>query len=146
MDVARRKYRSKLDMSDAFKQVQNEPEDIWKTAFVNVFGMFKSNVMTQGDCNSPATFQRVMTLIFQDIIGKYVHVYVDDIFIFSDTLEDHERHVREVFSRLRKFVFYLKSDKCELFAKSIDCLGHLIDDDGMHADKDKMSKIREWRT
>ena len=76
-------------MSDAFEGIQIDPSDRWKTAFVNVDGTFVSNVMVQGDCNAPATFQRVMTLIFQDIIGKYVHVYIDNIFIFSDTLKDH---------------------------------------------------------
>ena len=133
-------------MSDAYEQVCNEPADVWKSAFVNIFGTFTSNVMVQGDCNAPATFQRVMTLIFQDIIGKYIHVYMDDIFIFSDSLEDHERHIRDVFERLRQQKFYLKNDKCELFAKAMDCLGHRIDDQGVHADEDKMSKIRDWRT
>ena len=128
-------------MSDAYKQVRNEPADVWKSAFVNIFGTFTSNVMVQGDCNAPATFQRVMTLVFQDIIGKYIHVYMDDIFIFSDSLEDHERHIRDIFERLRQQKFYLKNNKCELFAKAMDCLGHRIDDQGVHADKDKMSKI-----
>ena len=69
-------------MSDAYEQVCNEPADVWKSAFLNIFGTFTSDVMVQGDCNAPATFQRVMTLVFQDVIGKYVHVYMDDIFIF----------------------------------------------------------------
>ena len=79
-------------MSNAYEQIRNEPPDIWKSAFANVFGMFVSNVMVQEDCNSPATFQ--------DIIGRYVHVYLDDIFIFSDTLEEHECHIQDVFQRL----------------------------------------------
>ena len=145
-DVARHKYQSKLDMSDAYEQVRNEPADVWKSAFVNIFGTFTSNMMVQGDCNAPATFQRVMTLVFQDIIRKYVHVYMDDIFIFSDSLEDHERHIHDVFERLRQQKFYLKNDKCELFAKAMDCLGHRIDDQGVHVDKDKMSTIRDWCT
>ena len=133
-------------MSDAYEQVRNKPADVRKSAFVNIFGTFTSNVMVQGDCNAPATFQRVMTLVFQDVIGKYVHVYMDDIFIFSDSLEDHEKHIRDVFERLRQQKFYLKNDKCELFAKAMDCLGHRIDDQGVHADEDKMSKIRNWCT
>ena len=121
-------------MSDAFEQIQIDPSNIWKTEFINIDSTFVSNVMVQGDCNTPATFQRVMTLIFQDIIGKYVHVYIDGIFIFSDTLEDHEHHIRDVFDRHRKQTFFLKAEKCKLFAKVMDCLGHLIDDQGTSLD------------
>lgn len=77
-DVAHHKYRSKFDMSDMYEQIRNESRDVWKTAFVNVFGAFISNVMMQGNCNTPAMFQRVMTLIFCDLIGRWVHVYLDD--------------------------------------------------------------------
>ena len=57
MDVARAKYRSKFDLSNAYEQVRVEPDDVWKTAFATIFGTFVSQVMQQGDCNAPATFQ-----------------------------------------------------------------------------------------
>ncbi len=145
-DVASHRYRSKIDMSDAYEQIRNLLEDVPKTAFATIFGTFVSNVMMQGDCNVPATFQPIMTLIFRDIIGHFVHVYLDNIFIFSDYIEEHESHLRVVFDRLRQQKFFLKAEKCELYADSMDCLGHVIDDRGIHADMDKMSKIRDWRT
>jgi hypothetical protein len=64
MDVARGKYRSKIDMSDAYEQICVEPSNVWKTAFATVYGTFVSHTMQQGDCNAPATFQRLMTIIF----------------------------------------------------------------------------------
>ena len=57
MDVTRAKYRLKIDLSNAYEQVCVEPEDIKKTAFSTVFSTFLSQVMQQGDCNAPATFQ-----------------------------------------------------------------------------------------
>jgi hypothetical protein len=50
-----------------------------------------------GDCNAPSTFQRLVTAIFCDIIGCYVHVYLDDMFVFSNTIKEHEEHLGEVF-------------------------------------------------
>src|ERR1700761_3102954 len=85
-----------------------------------------------------------MTFIFQDLIGKCVHVYLDDIFIFSDNFEEHEQHLRMVGERLRKHELFLKWEKCELYADVVDCLGHTIDDRGIHAVPDKLNKIREW--
>jgi len=64
MDVAQAKFCSKIDLSNAYKQVRIEPEDVHKTAFTTVYGTCKSNVLQQGDCNGPATFQRLMTAIF----------------------------------------------------------------------------------
>ena len=56
-DVARAKYRSKLDLTDAFEQVQVINRDVWKTAFSTPFGTYVSRVMQMGDTNAPATFQ-----------------------------------------------------------------------------------------
>ena len=146
MDVARAMYRSKIDLSDAYEQVRIVLEDIEKTGFATPYGTFLSMVMQQGDCNAPATFQRLMTTIFQDFIGRFVHVYLDDIFVYSDSVADHEKHLRLVFTKLREQKLYLSRAKCDLYSKRMDCLGHIIDDDGLHADADKMSRIREWRT
>ncbi|KAL7280521.1 hypothetical protein ACG7TL_005453 [Trametes sanguinea] len=145
MDVARAKYRSKIDLSDAYEQVRIVVEDVWKTAFATPFGTFVSEVMQQGDTNAPSTFQRLMTAIFRDCIGRFVHVYLDDIFVFSDSKEEHEKHLKIVFDKLRKARLYLSRKKCDLFSKDLDCLGHRIDDRGLHADTDKMSRIRNWR-
>jgi len=127
-DVARGKYRSKIDMSNAYEQIRIEPEDVWKTAFATIYGTFVSHTMQIGDCNAPATFQRIMTAIFREYIGRFVHVYLDDIFIFSDSVEDHEKHLDMVCEKLRQAHFYLEKSKCELYSKHMDCLGHIIDD------------------
>lgn len=138
-DVARAKFRSKIDLSDAYEQVRIQLDDVDKTAFATISGTYRSMVMQQGDCNAPATFQRLLTAIFRDVIGKFMHVYLDDIFIYSDTVEDHERHLKLVLDRLRENTLYLKWSKCNLYAKTMDCLGHVIDDRGIHPDSDKMS-------
>ena len=119
---------------------------MWKTAFATIAGTYISNIMQQGDCNAPVTFQRLMTSIFRDVIGKFLHVYLDDIFIYSNTPEEHEAHLCIVFECLRSNQLYLKWLKCELFAEWVDCLGHIIDKNGIHVDTDKLSHIREWRT
>jgi len=86
-----------------------------------------------------------MTSVFHDVIGRFLHVYLDDIFIYTDSIEDHERCLKLVFDRLRKNHLYLKWDKCNLYARSMDCLGHIIDNKGIHPDTDKLGRIRDWR-
>ena len=130
MNVARAKYRSKIDLSNAYEQVWIELEDVWKMAFATIYRTFISQIMQQGDCNAPATFQCLMTVIFRDHIGRCVYIYLDDIFVYSNTLEDHKQHLWIVFDELEKADFYLKQEKCDLYAKKLDCLGHIIDHKG----------------
>ncbi len=145
-DVAKARFRSKIDLLDAYEQVRIVPDDIPKTVFAMIWGTYTSAVMQQGDCNMPATFQHLMTSIFQDVIGVFMHVYIDDIFIFLDSIEEHEAHLCIIFDRLHEQTLYLKWAKCELYAKQIDCLGYIIDDEGLHADSDKLTRILEWHT
>ena len=94
-----------------------EPSNMWKTVFTTIFGMLVSHVMQMGDCNTPSTFQRLMTHIFQEHIGICVQVFFDDIFIYSNTLEDHEIHLGAVFQILRDNNLYVNKEKCFLYAK-----------------------------
>jgi hypothetical protein len=113
-DVARAKFHSKIDLTDAYKQVRVRPEDVEKNAFATITGTFVSHVMWIGDCNAPATFQRLMTTIFRDAIGRSMHVYLDNIFVYSNSIEEHEEHLCLIFERLREHQLYLKWAKCDL--------------------------------
>ena len=82
--------------------------------------------------------------IFRRVIGKYVYVYLDDIFIFSYSIEEHEDHLKSVFDILREQQLYLSAKKVDLYSAQMDCLGHWIDREGLHADADKMKSVRDW--
>lgn len=145
MDVARARYRTKIDMSDAYEQIRIRPSDVPKTSFSTTVGTFVSHVMQQGDCNAPATFQRLMTWIFRKHLGKFVRVYLDDVFVYSDSIEDHESHLKIVFDILAEQELHLSRKKLDCYSLDMDCLGHRIDNDGLHADSDKMGRVCEWR-
>ena len=144
-DIAHATYRSKLDMSEVYEQIHICNEDVPKTAFATIFSTFVSQVVQQGDCNSPSMFQRLMTSVFHDFVMRFVHVYLDNIFIYSLTIEEHEDHLTQVFNKLWEAQLYLSRDKVNLYLERIDCLGHIITNAGIHACTDKMQKIRDWR-
>ena len=145
-DVARAKYRSKIDLTDAYEQVHIRVKDVEKNAFVTITGTFVSHVMWIGDCNAPAMFQQLMTMIFRDAIGHSMHVYLDNIFIYSDSIEEHEEHLCLMFERLREHQLFFKWAKCDLYAEQVNCLDHTINKDGIHIDTDKVAHIRECAT
>jgi hypothetical protein len=72
-------------------------------------------------------------------------VYLDDIFIFSDLIEEHEEHLAKVFRKLREVHFYLSPKKVDLYSPRMDCLEHIIDNQGIHANANKMLRIHKWR-
>ena len=74
-------------------------ENIWIDLIRGIYAPYK--VMQMGDCNTPSTFQWLMTAIFQNCISQFVHVYLDNIFIYLHSIEDHEKHLGIVFQRLR---------------------------------------------
>ena len=101
--------------------------------------------MQVGDCNAPSMFQRLMTAIFRDCISWFIHVYLDNIFIYLHSIEEHEKHLGIMFQQLRDHLLFLSKSKVDLYSKRLECLSHIIDDWGIHADADKMQCIREWR-
>ncbi|CDO75383.1 hypothetical protein BN946_scf184476.g1 [Trametes cinnabarina] len=74
----------------------------------------------------PAAFQRFVNEVFADLLDVCVVVYLDDILIYSNSLEEHRQHVKEVLRRLRKFKLYARADKCEFHATSVEYLGYIL--------------------
>jgi len=88
--------------------------DEWKAAFQTNRGLFEPLVMFFGLCNSPATFQTMMDDIFDDLITEgVVVVYLDDILIFTETLEEHQRVTQRVMELLCKNNLFLKPENCK---------------------------------
>ena len=73
-----------------------------------------------GDCNAPSTFQRLMTTIFQDFLRRFIHVYLDDIFIYSQSIQEQIEHIMKVLQQLRELQFYLSRSKLDLFSDKTD--------------------------
>ncbi|RDB30976.1 hypothetical protein Hypma_000173 [Hypsizygus marmoreus] len=87
------KVYSKIDLRAGYNNIRIAPGHEWKTAFRTRYGLFKYLVMPFRMTNSPATFQYFMNDIFHDMNDVFVVIYLDDILIFSDNLEDHKVHV-----------------------------------------------------
>jgi len=88
-NVTGHKYRTLLDGKDAYEQIWIAPEDVENSLFATPDGTMVSLVMQIGDCNASATYQSLMNHIFSAYIGVFMDVYLDDIVIYSDTMEEH---------------------------------------------------------
>ncbi|KAJ3474431.1 hypothetical protein NLI96_g12462 [Meripilus lineatus] len=144
-NVARFIYMTGMDGKNAYEQIRIEPEDVHKTLFTTPDGTMELLVLQQGDCNGPATYQTLMNHIFAPYIGVFMDVYLDDIIIYSNTIEEHMKHIRTVFDVLRWEKLYLGADKMQFFARKLKILGHIIDKEGIAMDPHKVDKIANWK-
>jgi Reverse transcriptase (RNA-dependent DNA polymerase)/RNase H-like domain found in reverse transcriptase len=96
--------------------------------------------------NAPATFQSVMNTVLSPFLDRFVLVYIDDILIYSKTLEEHLQHLRLVLQALRDNKFYCKTSKCRFCTSQVAYLGHIISSEGVQMDPEKITAIVSWPT
>ncbi|SGY45138.1 BQ5605_C001g00251 [Microbotryum silenes-dioicae] len=137
-------FWAKIDMTNSFFQTKMAEEDIHKTAVSTPWGLYEWTVMPMGLCNAPATHQRRVNEALQGLLGTICFVYLDDITIFADTLEEHEARVRQVLDALRRAELYCSPTKTNLATAECSFLGHIINRAGVHADPKKVQRIEDW--
>jgi len=138
------KYFSKIDLRSGYHQIRIDPGDVPKTAFRTRYGHYEFLVLPFGLTNAPGTFMHLMHQAFRKYLDDFVLVFLDDILIFSKTLEEHERHVQQVLDVLREQKLYAKESKCEFFKTEVEFLGHIVGRDGVRMMEDKVKAVAEW--
>ena len=91
-----------------------------------------------GLTNAPATFCNLINVVFYEFEDRFVVVYLDDIVIYSESLEDHLEHLRKVLSKLMGHQLYVKNEKCEFAQQEIMFLGHKVNKGLMKMDERKV--------
>ncbi|KAF8666245.1 hypothetical protein RHS04_09699 [Rhizoctonia solani] len=145
-EVSRHQYKTLLDGKDAYKQIRVIEEDVHKTLFHTPMGTMVSCVMQQGDCNARATYQALMNHIFALYIGVFMFVYLDDIVIFLDTLDEHVKHIRTILRVLKQEKLFLSPNKMQFLAEELHILGHIVDEQGIQMDPHKVDSVLKWKT
>lgn len=143
--VASKPFRTTLDLKNAYEQIRIIPEHVERSAVTTPDGNMVSQVVQQGDCNAPATYQSLMNHLFSAHIGRFMDTFLDDISVYSDTLEDHVKQVKLVIDILAKEKLYLSKDKLHFIAPELKLLGRIVDDNGIRMDSDKVASVLNWK-
>jgi hypothetical protein len=136
---------SKIDLRFGYHQIKIRAEDIPKTAFTIRYGLFKYLVMSFGLMNASAHFMYLMNSVFMSELDKFAILFIDDILIYSRSMEEHEEHLRIVLQQLQDHQLYAKFSKCEFWIKEVPFLGHVVSPKGIVVDPDKVKEVLEWK-
>jgi len=135
--LGKAKYFTCLDLKSGYWQVKfASPEDAEKASFTTVNALFTWNVMPFGLCNAPSVFQHLMSEVL-DGLDEFSCAYLDDILIYSSSLDEHLAHIQAVFDRLRQHHLKLKLKKCKFMMQSTTYLGFVVGENGINPDPEK---------
>lgn len=137
---------TRLDLRGAYNLIRIKEGEEWKTAFRTRYGLFEYLVMPFGLTNAPATFQTMINDVLRPFLDVFVVVYLDDILIFSNSLVEHEQHVKKVLKALSQFDLFVKAEKCEWSVTTTEFLGYVLSPQGIHMSDDKLKAIQDWPT
>jgi hypothetical protein len=132
---------SKIDLSSGYHQIKIHSEDIPKTAFTMRYGLYEYLVMPFGLMNALAHFRVLMNSIFMPELDQFVVVFIDDILVYSKSMEEHEEHLRIVLQRLQEHQLYVKFCMCEFWIKEVPFLGHVVSPEGIVVDPSKVKEV-----
>lgn len=132
--LSQARYFSKIDLASGYHQIRIKDEDVEKTAFFTRYGLYKYLVMPFGLTNAPATFMKGMNDLFREELENFVVIYLDDILIYSKTLEEHKKRIRIVLKKLEEASFKVKLNKCSFNVDQIEFLGFIISSRGLETD------------
>lgn len=134
-------FFSNLDPHSGFHQVRVQPGDEYKMAFKTHHGHYEFKVIPFGLTNVPATFQCIMNSVLGPYLRKFTLVFMDDILVYSPSLERHCDHLRQVLTKLREHKLFVKRSKCSFAHTKLEYLGHIIASQGVATDPKKTSTM-----
>src|SRR5215217_1468034 len=135
---------SKLDLKNGYHLIRMSDKDEDKTAFRTRYGLYQWRVMPEGLCNAPATFQAMMDNIFQDLLDQGVVVYLDDILIYSESREEHEKLLKEVLKRLRNNHLQANLAKSVFEVEEVEFVGYIVSARGLAMSERKIVAVQDW--
>ena len=142
------KYFTTLDLAAGYWQIRVADDSIKKTAFITHNGLFEFRVMPFGLTNVPAIFQRLMQRVLSGLNPAegpdFVAVYIDDILIFSRTMEEHLHHIEQVLAQLQLAGLKLKPTKCHFHCQRVEYLGHLITPQGLEPNTGRIRAVADF--
>ena len=135
---------TKLDLKDGYHLIRMRKGDEHKTAFRTRYAQYDSKVMPFGLVNAPATFQSMMNKILREFLDHGVVVYLDDILIYTENMDDHIKLVQKVLDRLEQHDLAVSLKKSVFHQDEVEFLGYIVKTSGVTMSDRKVKSVQNW--
>ncbi|RYO82880.1 hypothetical protein DL762_006401 [Monosporascus cannonballus] len=143
-NASKAKWFTALDLRDGYYRIRMAKGEEWKTAFRIVHGLYEYRVMPMGLTNAPASFQSLVMTTLRQFLDKFVFVYLDDILIYSETLEEHKKHVAQVLRTLDETNIRVNPTKSIWHTQKLDFLGFTFTPGQIQIQRSKLEVVKDW--
>ena len=137
-------YFSSLDLQAGYWQIELDPIDKHRTAFVMHCGLYQFTVMAFGLCNAPSCFQKLMDCVLSNLNYKDCLVYLDDVIVFGETPEEHTQRLDWLLQRFIDAGLKLNLEKCHFLQQQVEYLGHIISSEGLAPSPSKVKAVLDY--
>jgi Reverse transcriptase (RNA-dependent DNA polymerase) len=138
------KFFAKIDLRSGDHHIRLDQDALPKTAFRTRYGLFEFTILPFGLSNAPSTFMALMNDVFHTHLDSFVIIYLNDILIYSRTIEEHLFHLRKTLEFRRQHKLYANMSKCAFCLPAVEYLGHLLSDVGISVEQTKVYAIKTW--
>ncbi|KAA8631075.1 hypothetical protein SMACR_09594 [Sordaria macrospora] len=143
--ISQAKVFTKVDIRQAFHRIRMHPDHEDLTTFRTRYGAYKYKVLPFGLTGGPSSFQRFINEVLMGYLDNFCSAYIDDILIYSNDQEDHDKHVDMVLRRLEEAGLQADIKKCAFSVTKTKFLGFIIGTDGISVDPEKVAAVKEWK-
>ena len=138
------RFFSTLDLQSGYWQIEMADKDIPKTTFITKYGLFEYTKMLFGLCSAPSTFQCCMELVFRGLQWKTLLIYLDDLIVIGQAMEENLERLDEVLLRLEQSGLKLKPSKCQILQDKVVFLGHVVSEQGVLPNPKLLESVTDW--
>ncbi|UYV64788.1 K02A2.6-like [Cordylochernes scorpioides] len=138
------RYYSSMDLRTGYWQIEVDEHDREKTAFITPDGLYEFRVMPFGLCNAPATFERMMDTVLKELKWNICLCYLDDIVVYGPSFEEHIKRLEVVLECLQQAGLNVNNEKCIFGSRQLKILGHVVNENGIHPDPEKVEAILKF--
>ena len=147
-DLGSARYFSTLDLASGFWQIPVHAKSQEKTAFLTPFGLFEFRMMPFSLKNAASVFQRLMQQVLAGVNPEsgpnFVAAYIDDLLVFSSSLQAHLEHLNHVMKRIREVGLKVNLSKCQFIRNEVEYLGHVITPEGLRPNEKLIMAVKDY--
>ncbi|CAB0037858.1 unnamed protein product [Trichogramma brassicae] len=142
--LATANYISCVDLRSGFHQIAMDKDSAYKTGFMGPNGVYQFRRMSMGLKSGPSVFSRAMSLALVELQGTELEIYLDDVMVHGETIEEHNKRFIRMMNRFKAANMSIEPAKCQMLKREAKVLGHIVGNGEIRMDPENISAMKDF--